>query len=162
MKLLLTTLDGNIYPIEVSADLELINLKALCEQETSITMSDMSLSHDGRPLTDDALSLAAYNIAENDIIMVQRMRRAPTATPATTNVPVPGLPNIDFGAISVPPSLTTTTTTPRRSAQQQQRQPMVPNMDNMRQMLMADPVRFETIRARFPELAAAIQNNDTG
>ncbi len=47
MKIILTTLEGNIYPVEVSSDLELINLKALCEQETNIAVNEMSLSHNG-------------------------------------------------------------------------------------------------------------------
>lgn len=47
MQILLTTLDGSFYPVEVSGDIELINLKALCEQETNISASQMSLSHYG-------------------------------------------------------------------------------------------------------------------
>jgi hypothetical protein len=74
MKLLLTTLEGGIFPIEVSPDLEVINLKALCEQETSIPLGDMSLSHDGKVLGDDNKSLVAYSIKENDIIMVQKLQ----------------------------------------------------------------------------------------
>jgi DNA damage-inducible protein 1 len=35
-------------------------------------------------------------------------------------------------------------------------------MNQMRQMLMADPVQFEMIKARFPEMANAIQRNDSG
>lgn len=32
----------------------------------------------------------------------------------------------------------------------------------MRRTLMADPAQFEMIKQRFPELAKAIQKNDTG
>ncbi len=73
MKILLTTLEGNIYPVEVSSDIELINLKALCEQETHIPMSKMSLTHDGKPLSDDSRSLASYNIKDDDILMIQQI-----------------------------------------------------------------------------------------
>ena len=38
----------------------------------------------------------------------------------------------------------------------------MPHLDQMRQMLMADPTQFEVLRQRFPELANAIQRNDTG
>ena len=34
-------------------------------------------------------------------------------------------------------------------------------MNQMRQMLMADPVQFEMLKQRFPELANAIQRNDS-
>lgn len=32
----------------------------------------------------------------------------------------------------------------------------------MRQVLMSDPVQFELLRQRFPDLAKAIQSNDIG
>ena len=74
MQILLTTLDGSIFPIEVSVDLEIMNLKALCEQETNIPMNEMSLSHNGQLLSDDLKTLNGYSIKENDIIMVQKLR----------------------------------------------------------------------------------------
>ena len=73
MKILLTTLEGSFYPVEVSSDIELINLKALCEQETNISATKMSISHFGKLLTDDSRTLESYSIKENDILMVQQM-----------------------------------------------------------------------------------------
>lgn len=73
MKIILTTLEGNIYPVEVSEDLELINLKALCEQEVNIPAGEISLSHNGRPLNEDSKTLANYSIKENDILVVQKI-----------------------------------------------------------------------------------------
>jgi DNA damage-inducible protein 1 len=73
MKILLTTLEGAIFPVEVSSDLEVVNLKALCEQETNIPLSEMSLSFNGAFLEDDSKTLDAYSIKENDIVMVQKM-----------------------------------------------------------------------------------------
>jgi hypothetical protein len=73
MKILLTTLEGSFYPVEVSSDIELINLKALCEQETNISAAQMSISHFGKVLTDDSRTLESYSIKENDILMVQQM-----------------------------------------------------------------------------------------
>ena len=73
MKILLTTLEGNIYPVEVSSDIEVVNLKALCEQETNISASKMSLTHDGQPLSDDTRSLSSYNVKEDDILMIQQI-----------------------------------------------------------------------------------------
>lgn len=57
----------------MSPELEVINLKALCEQETGIALQEMSLSHNGQILTDDSKSLEGYSIKENDIIMVQKL-----------------------------------------------------------------------------------------
>lgn len=39
---------------------------------------------------------------------------------------------------------------------------LAPELQNLRQMLMADPVQFEMVKQRFPELASAIQRNDYG
>jgi len=74
MKIILTTLEGNIFPVEVSPDLEIINLKALCEQEINIPANKISLTFNGRPLSEDSKTLANYSINENDIIMVQQVR----------------------------------------------------------------------------------------
>lgn len=73
MHIILTTLDGSIYPVEVSSDLEVINLKALCEQETRIPAQQMSLTHYGTQLTDDNRTLESYSIKDNDILMVQQV-----------------------------------------------------------------------------------------
>lgn len=35
-------------------------------------------------------------------------------------------------------------------------------MENMRRMIMADPVQFEAIKQKYPELADAVQKNDSG
>jgi hypothetical protein len=35
-------------------------------------------------------------------------------------------------------------------------------INDMRQMILSDPVQFEMIKQRFPELANAIQRNDVG
>jgi DNA damage-inducible protein 1 len=91
MRITLTTLDGKIYPIEVSIDIEIMNLKALCEQETNIPTNEMSLTFNGIPLNDDARSLSSYSLKDNDLIMVQRINKTSSS-----------LPFIDFSSISVP------------------------------------------------------------
>ena len=91
MRITLTTLDGAIYPLEVSTDIEIMNLKALCEQETNIPIIEMSLTFNGIPLNDDVRPLSSYLLKDNDLIMVQRIKQ--TAT---------NLPFIDFSSISVP------------------------------------------------------------
>ena len=98
MRISLTTLDGKVFPLEVSADIEIINLKALCEQETNIPISEISLTFNGRPLNDDSRTLASYSLKENDLIMVQRMKQTSS------------LPYIDFSSISVPRTSTSTNT----------------------------------------------------
>ena len=88
MKILLTTLDGTIYPLEVSEDLELINLKALCEQETNIPAHKISLSYEGKPLDGDQRTLASFSLKDNEIIMVQEI--------------IDNVPLINFSSINMP------------------------------------------------------------
>lgn len=143
MKIILTTLDGNIYPVEVSSDIELINLKALCELETKIDASKMSLSHDGKILSDDSKSLASFNVKEDDILMVQKINN---------DLPI----SIDFSSISVP-----TISRPRPSNSTPSPSGSVANMEQMRRMLMSNPAQMEQMRQRCPDLVDAIQKNDT-
>jgi len=146
MKILLTTLEGNIYPVEVSSDIEVVNLKALCEQETNIVASKMSLTHNGQPLSDDSRSLSSYNVKEDDILMIQQI---------VGNNPAVNVPLIDFSSISVPQSR------PRSSNSTSGTSSSAANMSNMRRLLMSDPAQFEMIRQRYPDLADAIQKNDS-
>jgi DNA damage-inducible protein 1 len=88
MQIVITTLDGNIHPIEVSADLDILNFKALCEQETRIPIGEISLTFNGQPMNDDTKTLEGYGIVENDIVMVQKIMK--------------NLPLIDFSSIQVP------------------------------------------------------------
>lgn len=161
MKVILTTLDGNIFPVEVSAEIELLNLKALCEQETRISADRMTLFYEGKPLTDVSKSLAAYNVKENDMIMVQES--APAAggnlfgsQPASAASGMDSLPSIDFSSITVP------TTSRPRSSNSGSSSASASNMANMRRMIMSDPAQFEMIRQKYPELADAAVKNDTG
>ncbi|RNA26292.1 DDI1 -like protein [Brachionus plicatilis] len=144
MKIILTTLDGNVYPVEVGSDFEIINLKALCEQETGIAAARMSLSFNGRLLNDTSKTLADYSIGDNDIIVVQ-------TAPSNASIDVP---LIDFGSINVPRS--------RPHSSRTSEQALTPNLANMLQMLMSDPSKLEAIRQRFPDLANAIQQKDSG
>lgn len=145
MKLVITTIEGNIFPIEISPDIELINLKALCEQETQIEVGKMSVLHEGKLLSDDSKSVSSYNIKEDDVLMIQQKQQQ------TGNLPM-----IDFSSISVP-----STTRPRSSNSGSQSSASASNMANMMRMVMSDPARFEQIRQRHPGLAEAMQNNDS-
>lgn len=61
------------------------------------------------------------------------------------------LANIDFGSIAVPPTASRPSSSRANSS-----------ISQMRQLFMSDPAKFEMIRQRFPELADAMQRNDTG
>ncbi len=66
------------------------------------------------------------------------------------------VPLIDFSSISVPqqsrPRSSNSTSSSSASSA----------AANMRRMIMSNPAQFETIRQRYPELADALQRNDSG
>jgi DNA damage-inducible protein 1 len=96
MKVILTTLEGSVYPIEVSDDIEILNLKALCELETNIKPDRMILTFDGKPLNGDQRALASFGVKDNDVIVVQEMRQ--NLLPNLNRLPQ----LIDFSSIQIP------------------------------------------------------------
>ncbi|XP_029835044.3 protein DDI1 homolog 2 isoform X2 [Ixodes scapularis] len=73
MKLTVTTLSGELYMLDVGAEMELENLKALCEYESSIPAREMVVMHEGRPLLDDKRSLSAHSIKDGDVLLIQHL-----------------------------------------------------------------------------------------
>ena len=118
MRLTLTTLTDAVYQLEVSADLELENFKALCEVESGIPASEIALLHNGRPLFDDKKPLKDYGIVDGDMLMIQHLSgsrgaggRSGGGGGANARVP-PAFPlgggggaspfNLDFSSIQIP------------------------------------------------------------
>lgn len=73
MKLTVTTLSGELYMLDVGAEMELEGLKALCEFESGVPAREMVLMHEGRPLLDDKRTLRAHAIKEGDVLLIQHL-----------------------------------------------------------------------------------------
>lgn len=73
MKLTVTTLSGELFMLDVGAEMELENLKALCEYESSIPAKEMVVMHEGRPLLDDKRSLQGHSIKDGDVLLIQHL-----------------------------------------------------------------------------------------
>ncbi|KAH7986579.1 hypothetical protein HPB52_024859 [Rhipicephalus sanguineus] len=73
MKLTVTTLSGELYMIDVGAEMELEGLKALCEFESGVPAREMVLMHEGRPLLDEKRSLKSHSIKEGDVLLIQHL-----------------------------------------------------------------------------------------
>lgn len=84
MKLTVTTLSGELYTLDVGAEMELENLKALCAFESSIPAKEMVVMHEGRPLLDDKRSLSAHAIKDGDVLLIQHLV-PPQPSPASTS-----------------------------------------------------------------------------
>ena len=66
MKLILTTLSGDIYPLEVPPDLTFGDFKQLCASECGIAFEELSITLDGKILTDDLKPLTSFNLKDGE------------------------------------------------------------------------------------------------
>ena len=62
-----------VFSLEVAEDMELENLKALCEFESGIDSKQMVVMFTGKPLLDDKKDLKSYDIKDGDILLIQKI-----------------------------------------------------------------------------------------
>lgn len=86
MKLTVTTLSGELYMLDVGAEMELEGLKALCEFESGVPAREMVLMHEGRPLLDEKRTLRAHSIKEGDVLLIQHLVPPTASTSSGTEV----------------------------------------------------------------------------
>ncbi len=84
MQITVTTGSGGVFPLEVSGDLTVGDLKGLLEVETRTQPSEMLLIHNMAPMTDDQKTLSDYHVEADDIIVVTEF-----TGPVTTSDPSP-------------------------------------------------------------------------
>ena len=78
MKLTVTTYNDTIFNVEVSGDMELFNLKAICQAESGVPIDSMKLTCDGKLLNDDNKKISSYGIKDGDMIVLQRFNPGPS------------------------------------------------------------------------------------
>lgn len=92
MKVTVTTLNDEIFVLDVSEDLELENFKAFCEIESGFPATDITLTFNGKPMMNDKKSLKELGVHDGDVIVMLRMvQRASTMN---ANDARQGTPNI--------------------------------------------------------------------
>ena len=68
------TFEDNLYPLDISEDLELENLKALLAFESGIQASDLSVYYNGNVMKDLKKTLKDYGVKEGEmLVMIRRM-----------------------------------------------------------------------------------------
>lgn len=148
MKLTITTLSDQLFNIEVSEELELENFKALCQEETGVPASEMSIVWNGRPLHDDKLTLKQYGINNGDMVLIQHLRGQQgqqSSGSTSSRSSAAGALNLDFGSIQLPGAQTV-----RRED----------DPKYLMDMLISNPSQLAVLKERNPPLADAVLSRD--
>ncbi|XP_063173398.1 protein DDI1 homolog 2 isoform X2 [Candoia aspera] len=70
------------FSLQVDADFELQNFRALCELESGIPAAESQIVFAERPLTDNHRSLASYGLKDGDVVILQQVENAQAQPPA--------------------------------------------------------------------------------
>uniref|UniRef100_A0A3Q2LB51 DNA damage inducible 1 homolog 2 n=1 Tax=Equus caballus TaxID=9796 RepID=A0A3Q2LB51_HORSE len=151
------------FSLQVDADFELHNFRALCELESGIPAAESQIVYAERPLTDNHRSLASYGLKDGDVVILRQKENADPRPP----VQFPNLPRIDFRSIAVPGTSSSRQRQPA-GVQQSHSSPgeiasSPQGLDNpalLRDMLLANPHELSLLKERNPPLADALLSGD--
>lgn len=154
MQITVTTESGGVFPLEVSLELTLQDLKAILEIEAAMSASQMLLLHNMAPMTEESRSLGDYHVEEGDIIMLTTPPPSPQPQPPQPQtIPSENLPAIDWGSIQIPQLV------PQSSSSR----PTIPapdHPDTIRRHFLSHPSELAMLRQQNPPLAQALDSGD--
>lgn len=165
-----------MYPLEVSLELKVQDLKAILEVELAMNASEMLLLHNMTPMAEDGRSLGDYKVEDGDIIVLSDSKvlqefSGPTSTSTSASASasastasMDSLPLIDWSSVRLPePKRSRNTTSPQQQRQQQQGQPSRADPNDpevIRRHLLSHPNELALLRQQNPPLARAFNTGD--
>lgn len=77
MRITLTSVNGDIYSLDVSEDMELENFMALAAYETNIPGEQLQLKFNGRNLSGNEKKLTEFGIKDGDVLLISQRGAQP-------------------------------------------------------------------------------------
>lgn len=169
--------EAAITALDLSPDMEIINVKALLVEETGLSLETVVLNFEGRLMDDDERTLADYGVVDDACIVLSSSANAsrgevlvaPTPTGGasagagtaartqSSSTPSLVLPSIDWSSVNVGPAVDPRT----QGAPSHELAPSDPDDPLvMRERLLADPVQAQLLSENNPPLHQALVSGD--